>query len=425
MIKQGVKEIVDGEAILEQALKAFGIEHGMQTNPEIIQGVLKEMKLNDLHTSFLPMKEFLVKATSKPQDFEPLIENIKQAIIHKHPAIIEFLELALLKDWLEKSEHIYRAAHSIYLLEHVTAAMCNNYEFFCEVHDHLKGKERLYGIDSRYLVRSFFRALRISHNLFETIKAFSVDPGMTYIRLGRGSKAITKFTIQDLYVQNKLNYIEFKLLSSLTKKGPMRLFELIKLNIYEAGISEFEHGRKINSISAFELNENISVNPPRVVFVKKEVIPEHAQDDFYDLIVRSENLFPSLTLSQRWASLYTSWNMAFVLGELDNLDIVFPKLLIPSLIDVKSENFFGVRCISLWLTINTFFFRQYSGTQHVPGPSNKNEMAQAWARINKRYAVGLAKREVNESSQTLMRHYRQFFSRPIRNFLRLLKHFLT
>lgn len=110
--------------------------------------------------------------------------------------------------------------------------------------------------------------------------------------------------------------------------------------------------------------------------------------------------------------------MAFVLGNLENLDLIFPKLLIPSIIDAKNSNFLGIRFISLWLTINFAIFRKYE-KKEIIGPSDKIEMAKAWGNINKKYAFDLAKRETNEDSKTLMKSFNHFFSHPFFNWLKL------
>ena len=134
--------------------------------------------------------------------------------------------------------------------------------------------------------------------------------------------------------------------------------------------------------------------------------------------LQANNLFPTFTFSQNWVSLYISWNMAFLLGELDELDILFPKLLIPSLINSKSENAGGVRTVSLWLSTNNYLFRKSRNVKNVKRPSNKVEMSKVWAGINKKYAFDLAKKETHEESKELMQHYTQFFSQPVLNLMK-------
>ncbi|MFA4815335.1 MAG: hypothetical protein WC924_03200 [Candidatus Gracilibacteria bacterium] len=342
-----------------------------------------------------------------------MFENIKQGITTKHPAIVEFAKAALTKDWFKGSEHVDRAAHVTFILEAMTVAMCNNHNFFVEAQEHLRSKERLYGLDSRHIFGAFRRVLSVTHNLFQVLKIMSVDPLMIYFRIKRG---LNKSQLD----KRNLNYLEYKLLCSTNKKGWGHILELLRINIYEAGITEYEKGFKTNSICAFELNEDITRNPPLAEFKKESVLPDNATDKFYRSVVSKNNLFPTFAVSQQWASLYVTWNMAFILSDLDELDLLFPKLLIPSLINAKSENAGGVRIISLWLSINNFFFRKCDRTRNVQGPKHKEEMARVWAKINKKYAFDLAKRKTHEDSKELMAHYGRVFSRPVYHLFKLL-----
>ncbi|MBT3409001.1 hypothetical protein HN415_10095, partial [Candidatus Woesearchaeota archaeon] len=157
-------------------------------------------------------------------------------------------------------------------------------------------------------------------------------------------------------------------------------------------------------------------------FEKIKVIPENNSDKFYKSITEKENLFPVIKFTQDWVSLYITWNMAFILNDLDDLDLLFPKLLIPSIINSESQNFLGVRIISLWLSVNHVFYRKYDKNK-VKGPVNRSEMAQAWAKINKKYAFELAENETHEDSKVLMKKFNRFFSQPYYNWIRLMKIF--
>jgi len=123
-------------------------------------------------------------------------------------------------------------------------------------------------------------------------------------------------------------------------------------------------------------------------------------------------------------SLYIAWNMTFLLSNIEDLDILLPKLLIPSIINSESENFAGARTVSLWLSVNHVLFRKYN-KRKVVGPKQKIKMTKAWAEINKKYAFELAKKETHEDSRALMRGYNKFFHNPFFNFFKLLKFFLS
>lgn len=413
------------KTIIENAMAVFGLSQDMETDPQIIKSIIDEIKLNDFKTNNKHMDTFFKDAISKPQKLQPMFDNIQKGILSKHPTIVEFAAVALEKKWLYASRHVVLSVHMTYILEALTAAMCNSHDFFIEVQDHYKAKERERGLSTTHILRSIIRAIHISHNFFGSIKAFSVDPAMIFFRLQRGfgKSQLGSDEAKKLLKDKKINYLEYKLLSPLLKNGLGHIHELLRINIYEAGITEYKRGLKTNAICAHELSEDIKKNPPQALFEKKSVAPENNTDNFYPLITEKENIFPVIACSQEWVSLYTTWNMAFVLHEFDDLDIIFPKLLIPSIINAESENFLGSRIISLWLSAHHVFFRKYD-KKTVVGPEKKYEMARAWAEINKKYAFQLAKKEMHEDSQTLMKSYNRFFSQPIYNLCKIVHAFL-
>jgi len=413
-------------SILKKSIKAFGLDKNLKTDPQIMQNIIKEFKLNDFKTDNKQMRQFLKNVISKPQNLQPILNNIKNGILSKHPAIIEFANLALKKKWFEPSNNVIKSIHVTYILEAITVAMCNRHNFFIEVQNHYKKKERERGINSMHLFKTFIQSLKISHSYFLTTKAFSVDALMVYFRIQRGlnQSHLTKKELKQLYKNHKLSYLENKLLTPTNTKKRHRLNELIRINIYEAGITEYKNNLKTNAICAHVLSENIKNNPPFTIFKNKHILPQNNIDPFYKKITENRNYFPSIGFNQNWISLYVTWNMAYVLNELDDLDIIFPKLLMPSILNAKSENFMGVRFISLWLSLNHGFFRMYD-KKKVLGPNNKRIMATAWSKINKKYAFNLAKQEMREDSKTISKSYKRFFSQPIYNLFKLIKIFMN
>ncbi len=406
--------------IIEKSILELGLKDVHKTSPKLIKVVIEEFKLDDFKTNNTIMRKFLNDSLAEPQDLKPMLKCIKKSIVSKHPAIVEFLAHAIDKKWLQPSKKIIKSLHVTYILEALTAAMCNDNNFFIEVQDHYKSKENERGINPLHTIRTFMHAFGITHKLFGTIKSLSVDPAMIYFRTQRG---FTKSYLKEneskkLLKDKKINYIEYQLLSPIEKNGLEHINELIRINIYEAGITEYKNGLKANAICAHELSEDILKNPPVTLFKKKKAIPENINISFYKVITQKENLFPTVEFTQDWVNLYITWNLAFVVNNVDDWDIVLPKLLIPSIIASKPENFLGARIISLWLTVNHVFYRMYE-KKSIPAPENKYEMALAWGEINKKYAFDLAKRETHEDSKVLMKTYNRFFSHPFLNWLKL------
>ena len=409
--------------IFDESMTALGLRVDMETDPEMIREILQEMKLDDFETTFLPRRNFLKEITSKPQSLQPMFEDIKNGIVTKHPALAEFAELALEKNWLKKSKYIDRAVHVTFILEAMTSAMCNSQLFYEEAHRHIQEKEMVYGIDTRHLLKTFIRYLRLTDNFFEVAKTMSIDPIMVYFNYRHIDFQKDKGSIQKLYKEGRINFLEYKILSQ--QQGLLGIIELLKINIYEAGVTEYNRGLKQNAISAHELSEDIRVNMPHPVFTMGNMFPENSKNIFYDPLNDSKNIVISVPLTQEWVSLYETWNLAFMLGEADNLDLLFPKLLIPSVINAKSENYLQARLFSLWLSINNVILRKCINAAEVLGPENKKEMAEAWGKINMKYAFALAKRETHEDSKTLRDSFGRMFSSPVYHLLKLIKHFLS
>ncbi len=151
---------VTGAALakVDTAMTMLGINKTMMTNPSIIDSLLSEMKLSDFKPSSLPMQEFLRLAKSTPQPMAPLLQAIREGVAH-HPAIMEFIELAINNKWLEPFKELEITLNQIYLLESLTAAMANNYRFVVDIQEHILDKRSAYGIKP--------------HSTFSTFLAYS------------------------------------------------------------------------------------------------------------------------------------------------------------------------------------------------------------------------------------------------------------
>jgi hypothetical protein len=411
------------QRIIREAMEALGLSEDMKTDPLVMQALLKEIHLEDFESNFPPIKKLLKELATRPRSFRPLFKDIKKGIVDKHPAIVEFLELALERNWLSQSDLVIRSAHVAFLLEFLTTAMCNNASFFEELYLHITDKERQFGVDSKHPIKTFARYLSLTDDYFEIAKTMSVDPIMVIFRPEFINFDLKKERLKSLLKNKQICYLEYKILSH--KKGVLGLDELLKINIFEAGISEYQKGFRSNAICAYELSEYIDIKKTNPRIKKTWVLPEKSRNASYKLITKGKrnNQIISMPMSQGWVSLYESWNLAFMLSEIQNLDLLLPKLLIPSVINSKPEHYLQARVIALWISINNVILRKCSSCSEVLGPPYKKEMAHAWGVINKKYAVELARREINEESVVLMNHYRKFFQHPFWNFFKLLRQF--
>ncbi len=186
----------------------------------------------------------------------------------------------------------------------------------------------------------------------------------------------------------------------------------MRINIYEAGITEYENGFTMNAMAAHVLAEHVLMHCHPESFQLRHVAPEGPSGDFYSSLTGEDHYFPVVALSEGWKSLYLTWNMAFILGELDNLHFLFPKLLIPSVLCSNSENFLGVRIVSLWVSINSALLLSFHGVDKLTAPGRRREMAAAWGEINQRHAEELYQADVDSDTTVLRDGFETRFTRP-------------
>lgn len=396
-------------------MDALGISPHQKTDPAIVREVLREMHLEDFHTRFAPMRRFLRNATTKKQDLAPMLHCIREALEKRHPAIVEFTDVALKKGWLKPGPKVMRALHVGYVMEAFTAAMSNNRRFLLEVSDHLSSAAKPYGIDCHHFLSTLSAAFGKTHSFFETAKGLSLDPLMTYYRLGKGlgDRTFSPKKIRQMYADHSINFLERELLMPSKDGSSHHFSDWVGVNIYEAGITDHVHGFAANAACAEALNEDMkNKRYPETMYATK-VLPGHCDLPFNASIARTKRKFPSIGFSPEWVRLYISWNAAFVTGTIDELDIVLPKLFIPSVIVCDPSNFIGVRVISLWLTIAHCCFRSFERKSDVCIAKGKRKrMAEAWGAINKKYAQELLREDVKRQPSELQKNSDRFYAHP-------------
>ena len=414
------------EQVIDDVIRQLDLSYEMKTDVELICEILTEIKLDDFETSYLPMKKFFKDISSQSQALGPMISHVKWGLVNNGPAIIEFLSLALTKKWLTKSNYINKSVHIAFILEAITAAMCNSTAFFDEYVEHVRLKEKEIGIDREHKLKTFLKTLPGSLNFFGSAKAISLDMALVYFRVSRelaGAK-VTKKTINELYELDKISFLEYKLLLPLcNKKGHCLCHDWLRINIYEAGATEYKNGFSQNAVAAHVLADDVLKRCHPEQYLLRHVYPENAKGDFYTSL-HGDNFVPVINLSEEWKNLYLTWNMAFILGELNNLHYLFPKLLIPSVLCAKSDNFLAVRIISLWVSINNALFLNFNQTEKLTAPENRREMTLAWGEINRKYAEEFYKKNSSPENNNLQSSFDKRFSRPYISLIKQIINFI-
>ncbi|MDE3004011.1 MAG: hypothetical protein OXU33_07345 [Gemmatimonadota bacterium] len=420
------QQSIDPGRVIDDSMVALSLSYDMTTDLSMMREVLREMQVDDLQTSYLPMQELLVRIASQPVDLGPMLTQVRWGLVRNAPAVVEFLSEALSRRWLSGSPHVNKAVHVAYVLEAITAAMCNSPVFFDEYVEHVRSKQKAIGIDHEHVFKSFLKMLPSSLNFFGTAKAISLDMALVYFRVGRylGGADIDEQAVNELHAAGRISLLERKLVSPLCGKDRCACKHWLQVNIYEAGITEYENGFSMNAMAAHVLAEHVARHCHRETFLRRHVVPEGPTQEFYASIEGDDNYVPVVALSEEWKSLYLTWNMAFILGELNNLHYLFPKLLIPSVLCSRSENFLGTRIVSLWVSINSALLLNFNGVDTLTAPAGRREMARVWGEINQGYAEALYTSDLHPDVTALSDSFDERFAQPYANLAKLVMEFM-
>jgi len=136
------------------------------------------------------------------------------------------------------------------------------------------------------------------------------------------------------------------------------------VNILEATMTDFVHGyfanARVGKNLAFQLAQGVKVEGPNKVM--------------------------RYGLSDNWARHYQTWNLAFITSNLDYLNILYPKLLIPRVMLADGPAYIYERVIALWLSLNFYLMADLSKKEHVKFPG-KTELGTLWGNVNERYVA--------------------------------------
>lgn len=401
-------------SILKNVKEKLGIDSIVETNPEIIKDVLKELSLDGFYSEFDVVDNLIEEAKNNPVNIKLFLDNTEIAIIEKHPALIEFLQYCLENNLLKKSEYVLRSIHIAYILEILTVSFANNIEFGKKLHEYFFRLRREAGINVNNSIRSFCKVWKITGSFFASLKLLSVDPGIRCFLLNHDSKVkFTKEYLRLIYKKKEISYVEYRFL--LTTLNPKNGNKGLVLNIFEAGVAEFKNNFKNNAFCAYILNQELNSFPKKDDFTKSTILPENQSDKFYSSFNNSNNIFSTTELNSEWASLYGSWNLAFILSELDDLHILFPKLLIPSVIDSKPENYIQLRIIALWICMNSILMKKINKKSELITSKKMKKLSEVLGKINKKYSLNFAKnKDFKIKDSHIHRYFSNFFINSIR-----------
>jgi hypothetical protein len=335
----------DNLKCIDEAAAKLGIDLEMKSDVDLFRSVLEDdMKMADLGSLQATLQPHISESIS----LAPFLQKIRMGIATRHPAMGEFLCEAINNGLIAQVESgnptITRAIHHTYLLELINQKMADEWEFMFEVNAHLMKKRQDMGISDEYLAR-FKDIYDSSNGLFFAAKMVTMDWVFEKFKSTRERNVITEDEL----------------------KG--RQFRLV-LNIMEAVFTERKNGFYDNALAGLALG----MNP------------------FSSASMPGKKRFIEYELPQIWVSLYESWNFAFITGNMKNMDIYYPKLLIPSVLLAESNHYIFYRGLALWPTLNFELFRKIEGGEDLETP-NSQELTEKWGEINLKHAKYYTEKE--------------------------------
>lgn len=330
---------------VNKTMAYLGINKVMRTDPALIKEILEEdMRLADLES----VQGLFRRELRRPVSLRPMLRTIRRAIIQKQPAVAEFLCAALDEGLIPKvrdretAEIIKRVIHHTYILNELTLEMAENYAFMVELNNHILLEREKFGIPSDLVGKLTALKAIYGGQMFGPTKIASMD------------------LVNQLFAQVRYYNI-------LTPESEQSLKDALKLNILEASVTENLVGYTDNAMTGAVL---AAIAPASVT------LEEGTRNLLWDL-------------SQEWDSVYETWNLAFITGNATYLQVYFPKLLIPAVIDADRQTYISNRAMSLWLSLNFRLFAALSGKSDMRVP-NAEALTAIWGEVNYGYAEDLA-----------------------------------
>lgn len=326
------------ENCVSEFMRRLHIEDRMTTNPDKFNIALQNMYLDDFKYS----QEIYSQYLNESVNLNHLFITIENSIQSRHPALIQFLlralESNLIKDTIYLLPQIEVAIYNIVILEELTQRMYKDVLFMLEIKEHYLSKRENALQEKRNTFRYYLKTNKILGNLFEILKTLTMD---------------------HVYDQ----YIEFRLKKKLNNFDLFKKRLGLTLNIMEALFTDFFQGFFSSSYAALKL----MVNQMQKIY-----------------LVENTNIIKQV-FKKNWTNLYETWNMAFCTKNIKYLNFLYPKLLIPSVINAEEDDYLINRGLSLWITISVFFLKKMNKDEDDSELPNIKEIVKLWDKINLEY----------------------------------------
>ncbi|KTD42114.1 hypothetical protein [Legionella parisiensis] len=383
-----------------------------QTDPSIIKKIIEDLKFDSFTIRDEGLKSFLRKLTEESVDLSKLIQSVETGLLNNAPlcklfAFIEHEQLISDHELEILSKQLQIQLNLLCLFEACSVTMVNSFTFNEDVYCFTK-KQRSTSYPGNPLFNLFFASNRYNFSLFKNLKLVSVDPVMTSGAFTRllGNEELDQAAIQERSKEfiNKHGLALWNTKISPTPIGEKHCDSVknVSLNILEAIWEEKpgEDGQpNDNSFAGSALIRLLEHTQPSngfsfmklVLPVGSTIIADNKYSLLPDLIVNKlPKRVSQFLISTEWMYLYQSWNLLFVMQNLDSKFLPI-KLLVPSVLNAIPEQYMETRVFMLYLIGNLYHYNKLSAFTEEIQLTHGQLILKKWGEINKKYADILLK----------------------------------
>lgn len=409
------------------------------SNPKLIKEILAALDLHTLVTTNKEYNEFILKASTEEIDLSTLLNYLKINILNNQPlctllAFIEENDLVSDAELKEMADTLQLQINLLCVFEAITITMANGKDFAQDVYDHLNQHSSSFFPGNP--AAEFFFGVPYNTSLFERLKLMSIKPGMLNILFHKGmGEKVETVTDANSFITNKhLSGCNADIVPAVLDAPSKGTAPAMGVNILEATWEDSTGHAKntggtdnaMAGIGLIMIMENQQYTSHFKLI--SQILPQGISSNevsTYELlpdlkIDSAKKKIAQFNIGSQWRDLYNSWNLFFVISNIDSVFMPI-KLLLPTVFSAEPQNYKEVRLLSLFLLANLlvnedirnnpFFAKKYS-------IKNTAIILKKWGEINKEYAQEELHKLNRDSSPGIETVYRQIFGNyPNLNFM--------
>ncbi|BCA96199.1 hypothetical protein TUM19329_25600 [Legionella antarctica] len=412
------------------------------SNPKLVKDLLVTLNLHSLATKNREYADFILKASTEEINLSALLNHLKICILNNHPlcSLLAFIqendlvsdyELANIADTLQLQVNL------IGIFEAITITMANGKEFAQDVYDHLNRFSSSFFPANP--VAEFFFGVPYTASLFERLKLMSIKPGMLNILFHKlmGEKVETVADANAFITDKNLSGWNADIHPAELEAPAKGTAPGMGVNILEATWEDSTgHAKDKGGIENAMAGIGLIMIMESQQFASSFRLVSHILPQGVDLQETSAyELLPDLKIEStrkkiaqfgidsQWRDLYNSWNLFFVISNIDSIFMPI-KLLLPTVFSADPQNYKEVRLLTLFLFANLLLSESTrSNPVFAKNYFIKNAaiILKKWGEINKEYARDILHNKGGDSAADIESVYKHLFGNyPNLNFLRQL-----